>query len=300
MFMSEVKLLFKLTGPDTFIDQLLVTRQGLRIGRTKENSLVLDSREISRAHVRIIWRADDEKYYVEDLNSSNGTWLNDARLPPREPRELRPGDVIRMGPFLLTFVRFILPVVESPLPELPDSTDRRSVNGHSNGRILKDPFPPGLSRDRSTWLTYLPAIYGDDDFIGRYLLVFESMMSPIMWILDHFDFYLTPEVAPAEWLHWMATIVDELMLEDLPEERKRTIARQMGWLFLRRGTKVGLSRLLELYYGIAPEIIEDPVECHFTVRMALSESSVKLREDALDRLVASQRPAFASYSIEVT
>jgi phage tail-like protein len=297
--MSEVKLLFKLSGPETVMDQLIVTRQGLRIGRTKDNSLALDNREISRQHVRIIWRAEDEKYYVEDLNSSNGTWLNDARLPPREPRELRPGDVIRMGPFLLTFIRFILPVVESALPELPDTPEQRHAS-NGNGRVLKDPFPPGLSRERSTWLTYLPAIYGDDDFIGRYLLVFESMMSPIIWILDHFDFYLTPEVAPVEWLHWMASIVDELMLEDLPEERKRTIARQMGWLFLRRGTKMGLSRLLELYYGIAPEIIEDPVECHFIVRMPLSQSTVKLREDAVDRLVASQRPAFASYSIEIT
>jgi hypothetical protein len=74
----------------------------------------------------------------------------------------------------------------------------------------------------------------------------------------------------------------------------------MGWLFLRRGTKMGLSRLLELYYGIAPEIIEDPAESHFIVRMPLSQSPVKLREDALERLVASQRPAFASFSIEVT
>ena len=36
------------------------------------------------------------------------------------------------------------------------------------------------------------------------LLIFESMFSPIFWTLDHFDLYLTPELAPEEWLHWMA------------------------------------------------------------------------------------------------
>lgn len=296
--MSEMKLLFKLTGPDTVIDQIIVTRQGLRIGRTKDNSLALENREISRQHARIVWRSEDDKYYVEDLNSSNGSWLNDNRLPPREPRELRPGDVIRMGPFLLTFIRFILPVAEAPVPELPVVLERRKID--ENGRILKDPYPPGISRDRSSWLQYLPGIYSDDEFIGRYLLVFESMMSPIMWLLDHFDFYLTPEVAPVEWLHWMANVLDMLLLDELPEDRKRVIVRQMGWLFLRRGTKPGLSRLLELYFGIAPEIIEDPVECHFTVRMALSQAPIRLREDALERLVLSQCPAFSSFTLEVT
>ena len=99
--MDDIKLLFKLTGPDTFVEQLIVTRQGLRIGRTKENSLALDNREISRQHVRIIWRAEDEKYYVEDLNSSNGTWVNENRLAPNQPRPLRNGDVVRLGQLII-------------------------------------------------------------------------------------------------------------------------------------------------------------------------------------------------------
>ncbi|MCU0512882.1 MAG: FHA domain-containing protein [Anaerolineae bacterium] len=298
--MSEIKLLFKLIGPDTMIDQIIVNRQGLRVGRTKENNLALDNREISRQHLRIIWQAEDDKYYVEDLNSSNGTWLNDNRLNAREPQELRPGDVIRMGPFLLTFIRFIMPTAEVALPALPATPDPRRRTLDESARILRDPYPPGIPRDRSTWLQYLPAIYSEDEFVGRYLLVFESMLSPLMWTLDHFDFYLTPEVAPPEWLHWAADLVDLLLLDDLPEDRKRVIIRQMGWLFLRRGTRAGLARLLELYYDIAPDIVEDAAECHFTVRMALSQSPIKLRADVLERLVASQCPAFASFSLEVS
>jgi phage tail-like protein len=296
--MSEIKLLFKLSGPDIPQDQVIVTRQGLRVGRTKDNNLALDSREISRQHVRIVWRAEDDKYYVEDLNSSNGTWLNDTRLPPRDPRELRPGDVVRMGPFLLTFIRFVMPSLEPQLPDLPLQMTLSQVNGK---KPIRDPFPPGVPRDRSTWLKYLPAIYEDDDFIGRYLLIFESMMSPLFWILDNFDLYLSPDLAPEEWLHWFAGWVDMLMLPELPEDRKREIARQIGWLFLRRGTKAQLERLLELYFGVSPEIVESTRDaCHFVVKLPLSQSKVRLGADVADRLIAAQRPAFASYTLEIT
>ena len=36
---------------------------------------------------------------------------------------------------------------------------------------------------------------------------------------------------------------DLLMIDELPIDRKRAIVRQVGWLFLRRGTRVGLERL---------------------------------------------------------
>lgn len=34
---------------------------------------------------------------VEDLNSLNGTWVNGTRLPPKQPRQLKPGDVVQIG-----------------------------------------------------------------------------------------------------------------------------------------------------------------------------------------------------------
>jgi len=34
---------------------------------------------------------------VEDLNSLNGTWVNGTRLPPKQPRQLKPGDVLQVG-----------------------------------------------------------------------------------------------------------------------------------------------------------------------------------------------------------
>ena len=38
--------------------------------------------------------------------------------------------------------------------------------------FIKDPYLPGISRTRSSWLQYLPGIFSEDDFAGRYLADF--------------------------------------------------------------------------------------------------------------------------------
>ncbi len=56
---------------------------------------------VSRNHARII--AEQRRYYVVDLNSSNGTFVNEERLAPQTPRLLRDGDQVRMGRVVLQF-----------------------------------------------------------------------------------------------------------------------------------------------------------------------------------------------------
>ena len=105
-----------------------------------------------------------------------------------------------------------------------------------------------------------------------------------------------------EWIQWISSWFDLLILPALPIEKQRRIIEQMGWLFLRRGTPSGLERLLELYFDVTPEIIEDG-NAHFTVRLPLSEREDDgngLGRDVADRLIDSQRPAFASYTLEIT
>lgn len=50
---------------------------------------------VSRVHMTLHYR--DGKFYVEDLDSVNGTYLNGDPLPPREPAELSNADEIRLG-----------------------------------------------------------------------------------------------------------------------------------------------------------------------------------------------------------
>jgi two-component system, cell cycle response regulator len=64
------------------------------IGRDPENKLVIpDDEYCSADHARIYW--DQGKLMLEDLNSSNGTAVNDQILHGTRP--LAPGDVIKFG-----------------------------------------------------------------------------------------------------------------------------------------------------------------------------------------------------------
>jgi pSer/pThr/pTyr-binding forkhead associated (FHA) protein len=49
-------------------------RQTVTIGRGNDCDIVLDDRQVSRVHARIIW--NDNHYELEDLGSKNGTHLN--------------------------------------------------------------------------------------------------------------------------------------------------------------------------------------------------------------------------------
>ena len=291
---SEIKVLIRVNGPEIEEQQLLVGRQGLRVGRTKDNHLALDNREISRQHIRIIWRED--KYFVEDLNSSNGSWLNDNRLTPREQYELRPDDVIRIGPFHMRIIRFEV-VSAEPQALLPELALANEVTP-AKTRLARGVEQAILSQ-RSNWLQYLPAVYSDDSFMERYLLVFESIFNPLMWMLDNFDFYLDADTMPAEWMQWVGSWFDLLILPDLPIQKQRQIVHQLGWLFSRRGTRSGLQRLLEMYFDSSPEIIEPEDEpCHFIVKLNVKNSSLKNAQEVAERLIANHKPAFASYSIQ--
>ena len=66
---------------------------GLSIGRGGDADVRIEDRYASGLHARIYPRAGH--YFVEDMNSTNGTLLNDATLS--NEAELTPGDTIRIG-----------------------------------------------------------------------------------------------------------------------------------------------------------------------------------------------------------
>ena len=69
-------------------------RSRLMIGRSEDSDLRLDSRFVSRHHALIFCSSDGQS--IEDLNSSNGTIVNDEKVVRRE---LQSGDVIIIGDF---------------------------------------------------------------------------------------------------------------------------------------------------------------------------------------------------------
>ena len=66
------------------------------IGKKKENvDLVINDYSASRVHARITH--EEGGYFIEDLNSTNGTFKNGLRLQPYEKRKLESGDELRFG-----------------------------------------------------------------------------------------------------------------------------------------------------------------------------------------------------------
>ncbi len=72
------------------------------IGKKKEEvDYALEDRSVSRIHARIL--EEDGILYLEDLNSTNGTYKNGLRMQPYEKRRLERDDELRFGMAEYTF-----------------------------------------------------------------------------------------------------------------------------------------------------------------------------------------------------
>jgi hypothetical protein len=58
---------------------------------------------VSRQHATIY--VTEEGCLIEDLSSTNGTWLNELRLVAEQPHSIQSGDLIRLG-HLMVFISF--------------------------------------------------------------------------------------------------------------------------------------------------------------------------------------------------
>jgi pSer/pThr/pTyr-binding forkhead associated (FHA) protein len=85
-----LKLLFKFK--DATLREIETDKTKITIGRTDSNDIQVDNAAVSAHHARIV---QDGRYYViEDLNSTNGTFVNEKRITRRVLEE---NDVITIG-----------------------------------------------------------------------------------------------------------------------------------------------------------------------------------------------------------
>ena len=75
-------------GATWLVDQPVIT-----IGRDKERQVYIPDESVSRLHAQIV--RQQIGYFLSDLNSSNGTFLNGELLAA--PSRLSPGDIVRVG-----------------------------------------------------------------------------------------------------------------------------------------------------------------------------------------------------------
>jgi len=101
------------------------------LGRDDECDIVLPERQISRQHIRVT-RVENQ-FFIEDLESRNGTWINGQRIQGKQ--ELFDGDEVHVA--LAIRMRFIGSGATAPLPfELPENIGGRLRLDRESRRVF--------------------------------------------------------------------------------------------------------------------------------------------------------------------
>ncbi|MBA2056791.1 FHA domain-containing protein [Psychrobacter cryohalolentis] len=79
-------------------DLTLTVTESLSVGRGNDNDLVLGSKQISRNHAQL--SVLNGQLYVKDLESSNGTFINDERIAANESKQLAAEDTLGFASFI--------------------------------------------------------------------------------------------------------------------------------------------------------------------------------------------------------
>ena len=77
-----------------------LTNEETTLGRGADNTIVIDMDNVSRLHARVV--KQDDGYYVEDLGSTNGSYVNDIEV---KKDRLRNGDLAKIGGAILKFIQ---------------------------------------------------------------------------------------------------------------------------------------------------------------------------------------------------
>ena len=82
--------------------RFFLTQPEMTLGRDSAADITVSDQGISRKHVKLT--KEKEKVYITDLNSSNGTFINDKKINAGEKVALVKEDMIKLGNFILKFL----------------------------------------------------------------------------------------------------------------------------------------------------------------------------------------------------
>jgi phage tail-like protein len=287
----------------------------ITIGRQEGNELRLNHPMVSRKHATI--KTTAKTCRLTDLGSANGTLVDGVKLETNASQLLKSGSVVMIGPFEMTLEQIEVvpakpaepkgkepaaaakPKPKAPQPPSPPTPPSRPTapDGDLQPPIDYSQPPPGLSKTDSRYLQYLPGIY-HTDFMKRFLAIFESVMGPIEWNVDNFDIYLNPKTTPDGFVPWLANWFSISFDPSWSNEQQRQLLLEAHDLYARRGTHWALTRILEIFTKVKPEIADlaagdDPFM--FSVNIPLKESEVD--RGLIEHIIDTSKPAHTNYKL---
>lgn len=307
--------------PDNTVRSFPLSGEKITIGRNPENTLQLEHPLVSRHHADL--QVDPQGLVITDLGSANGTLIGADRLLPNQPRVIAPGVAVHIGPFTLIFQSAAL------TPELPEPPPVTPVQDGETQPVPIEPAPATLPieilppppplppvsvqrslalsprpqrlpiRDQRTrYLQHLPTIFQDNEFLNRYLLIFESIWEPLEQREDYIEMYFDPRTCPASFLPWLAGWLGMSLNRHWPEARCRQLLAEGLDLYHWRGTRYGLTRMIKVCTGLTPEITEDPAQPFFFRVRILETSASDIDWVLIEELINAHKPAHAGYVLE--
>ena len=282
------------------IQTLPLTDEPLLIGRSPDVGLTLPHPLVSREHAEFSMK--NLNAVLTDLGSSNGTFIGNERLGPRQPRVLTDGTSFRVGPYLLTYK------ASNISPFVPDDTHEESEEQVKVEAVIYEradearkhfrhvPRSPGRETS-SLYMSFLPDIYQEDDFLRRFLLIFEDIWEPLEQRQDHIHMYFNALTCPVTFLPWLANWLGFSLDPHWPEMRQRRLLAQAMDIYRWRGTRYGLIRILEVCTGITPTITETELE-PFVFHIQIPATNGEIDRKFINELIQTHKPAHAGYVLE--
>ncbi|PZO37085.1 MAG: phage tail protein [Pseudanabaena frigida] len=183
-------------------------------------------------------------------------------------------------------------------------------------------------RPSSLYLSFLPDIYREVDFVARFLKIFEESLEPDVQILDSLWAYLDPMLTSETMLPFIAHWVGWELSPALDIDRQRYLIKQAMQIYRWRGTRRGLRFYIHLFTGLPLDEHLPEGEKHINIfeisgrGFVLGEAQlgqnastgggrpfhfvVRIRNDLQNRLnlalvhriIEREKPAFCTYDLE--
>lgn len=153
-------------------------------------------------------------------------------------------------------------------------------------------LPPGAQTGRSDLLEFLPRHFRTDDFLGRFLLVFQSALESIERAIDSSELLFDPWVTPPEFVAWLASWVDLDVSSISDPATQRMLIERAVELYRWKGTRRGLRAEISLRLGTRSLIVEnfDGMRLGQDAALGVNTHLGRRRDSAVVVTLASSRP----------
>ncbi|MEM8638261.1 MAG: phage tail protein [Cyanobacteria bacterium P01_G01_bin.54] len=146
------------------------------------------------------------------------------------------------------------------------SFEVRSRSGAAHPQVQQTVEFQLFVRPRSLYLNFLPDVYREVDFVGRFLKIFEQTFESNVQMLTNLWAYLSPQTAPEAMLPFLAHWVGWSLTPQLSLQRQRQLIAKAVHLYRWRGTRRGLGYAIHLFTGLPWEQTEPDTPPHIEIQ----------------------------------